>query len=97
MTSTTDIIRLQSDWKDYIKGEYEVRNTRNVTHILKKDMTDYSAKKFYLEKNNLHYFIFPRNFERPMKAVILHVPPNTPAENISNSLEDLGFSVIKVR
>jgi hypothetical protein len=32
-----------------------------------------------------------------MRAVIRHLPPDTPAEDISNSLEDLGFNVINVR
>jgi hypothetical protein len=29
MTLTTNLIRLQSDLKDHVKGEYEFRNTRN--------------------------------------------------------------------
>jgi hypothetical protein len=60
-------------------------------------MTDYSAMKSYLEKNNLPYFIFSPNSEKPIKAVIHHLPPDTPAEDISDSLEDLGFSIINVR
>jgi hypothetical protein len=32
-----------------------------------------------------------------MKAAIRHLPPDTPANDISNSLESLGFSVINVR
>jgi hypothetical protein len=58
---------------------------------------DYSAMKFYLEKNNLQYFTFFPNSEKPIKAVIYHLPPDTPAEYISNSLEGLGFNVINVR
>jgi hypothetical protein len=60
-------------------------------------MADYSAMKSYLEKNNLHYFAFSPNSEKPLKAVIRHLPPDTPAEDISNSLEDLVFNVINVR
>jgi hypothetical protein len=52
MTSTTKIIRLQSDSKEHVKGEHEFRNTRNGTRIIKK-MADYLAMKSYLEKNNL--------------------------------------------
>jgi hypothetical protein len=37
-------------------------------------MVDYSAMKFYLEKNNLHYFTFSPNSEKPIKAVIHHFP-----------------------
>jgi hypothetical protein len=59
-------------------------------------MAIYSAMKFYLEKNNLRYFTTSPNSERPIKAVIRHLPPDTPAEDISNSLEDLGFNIIYV-
>lgn len=37
-------------------------------------MTDHSATKSYLEKNNLHCFTLFPNFEKPIKAVI-HSPP----------------------
>jgi hypothetical protein len=61
-------------------------------------MVDYSAMKSYLEKNNLQYFTFSPNSEKPIiKAVILHLPPDTPAEDISNSLEGLHFNIINVR
>jgi hypothetical protein len=60
-------------------------------------MAEYSAMKSSLEKNNLHYFNFSPNSEKPIKAVIRHLPPDTPRENISNSLENLGFNIINVR
>jgi hypothetical protein len=53
--------------------------------------------KFYTEKNNLHYFTLYPNSEKPVKAVIHHIPPDMPAEDIANSLEDSGFNVINVR
>jgi hypothetical protein len=96
MPSITNLIRPQSDLNGHVKGEYEFRNTRNGTRIKTKEMTDYSAMKSYLEKKNLQYFIFSPNSEKPMKAVIRHLTPDTPAEKSSNSLEDLGFYVINV-
>jgi hypothetical protein len=60
-------------------------------------MADYSAMKSYLEKNDTHYFTSSPNSEKPLKAVIRHPPPDTPAKDISNSLPDLDFSVINVR
>jgi hypothetical protein len=96
-TSTTNLIRLQGDLKDQIKGEHEFRNTRNGTRIIAKEMADYSAMKSYLEKNYLHYFIFCPNSEKPMKAVIRQLPIDTPAEVIFSNLEDLGFNVINMR
>jgi hypothetical protein len=93
----TNLIRLQSDLKDHVKGQYEFQNTRNEIRIVTKEIEDYSAIKSYMEKNNVHYCTFSPNFEKPVKAVIRHLPPDTSAEDISNSLEDLGFNVINVR
>jgi hypothetical protein len=56
-------------------------------------MAGYSAMKSYLEENNLQYFAFSPNSEKPIKAVIRHHPPDTPEEDISSSLEGLGFNV----
>jgi hypothetical protein len=53
--------------------------------------------KFYLEKSNPHYFTSYPNSELPVKAVIRHLPPDTWTEDISDSLEVLGFNVINVR
>jgi hypothetical protein len=60
-------------------------------------MTDYSVIKSYLQKNNLHYFTFSPHSEKPINTVIHHLPPDMPAKDISNNLEDLGFNIIKVR
>jgi hypothetical protein len=88
---------LQRGLKEHVKGQYEFRNKRNGTRVITKQMADYSAMKFYLEKNNLQYFTFSPHSEKHIKAVIRHIPPHTPAEDISYSLENLGFNVINVR
>jgi hypothetical protein len=59
-------------------------------------MANNSAMKSYLE-NNLHYFAFSSNSERPIKGAISHFSPDTPVEDISSSPENLDFNVIKVR
>jgi hypothetical protein len=97
MTSTINLILLQSNLKEHVKEECEFRNTRNGTRIITNEMRDYSAMTSYQEKNNLHYFTFSPNSEKPIQAVIHHLPPDMPAEDISNSLEDFVFNVIKVR
>jgi hemin uptake protein HemP len=97
MMSTTNFIRLKNDLKDHVKGEYEFRNTRNGICIITKEIVVYSAIESYLEKNNLQYFTSTPNSEKPIKAVIRHLLPDTPAEDISNSLESLGFRVINMR
>jgi hypothetical protein len=53
--------------------------------------------KSYLEKYNRVYFTYSPNSEKPMNAVIRHLHQDTPAEDISNSLEELGFNVISVK
>jgi hypothetical protein len=97
MTFTTNLILLQSDLKKkkHVKGEYELRNTRNEASVVTNEMADYSVLKSYLEENYDHYF--SSNSEKPIKAVIHHLLPDRSAEDISNILEDLGFSVINVR
>jgi hypothetical protein len=53
MTSTINLIRLQNDLKEHVKGEYESEiHEMYVTRIITKVMADYSAMKSYLEKNN---------------------------------------------
>jgi hypothetical protein len=53
--------------------------------------------KSYPAKNNRHNFTFSPNSEKLIKAIIHHLPLDTPAEVISNSLEDLGFNVINMK
>jgi hypothetical protein len=38
MTSTTNLIRLQSVLKDHVKGEYKFRNAQSRTHIITEEM-----------------------------------------------------------
>jgi hypothetical protein len=60
-------------------------------------MADFSAFKSYLENNNLAYFTYYPKYLKPIKAVIRHLPLNTPAEDISDGLVSLGFDVISVK
>jgi hypothetical protein len=54
-------------------------------------MADFSAIKFYLEEEKLNSFSFYPKNEKPFKTIILHIPIDTPAEDISNGLVALGF------
>jgi hypothetical protein len=60
-------------------------------------MVDYQSVKGHFEANNLSYYTFYLKSERPMKAVIRHLPINTPAKDIPEGLVDLGFEAISVR
>jgi hypothetical protein len=99
MTFTTDLIQLQSDLKDQVKGAYKLQNTWNGTRIISKETIVYSAMKSYLERNNLHYFTFSPNSGGEKKNYNGSNPPLLPdtwVEFISNSLEDSDF-IINVR
>jgi hypothetical protein len=90
-TSTTNLISLRTDSTDHVKEEYKFRNTQNGTHIMTKEMEIQTGEQYF------HHFTFSPNSEKPTKAVIHHLPPDMPAEDISSSLEDLDFNVFNVR
>jgi hypothetical protein len=81
LTSTTNLIHLQKQLKGLVKENFEFRNTRNRTRVITKTMAGFSEFKSYLEKNNVSYFTFYPKSLKPVKAVIRHLPLNTPAED----------------
>jgi hypothetical protein len=60
-------------------------------------MADSQAVNLHFESNNLSFYSFFSKSERPIKAVIRHLSINTPAEDIAEGLEDLGFEVTVFR
>jgi hypothetical protein len=96
LTSTVNLIKLQKDLKSISKAPFEMRSTENGIPVLIKEMGDYTIRQHF-EQSSLNYFTFHPKTEKPLKAVIRHVPSDTPAENISNKLQPLGFTVISVR
>jgi hypothetical protein len=97
LTAATNLMQLQAHLKVLVKGKFELRATRNGTRVVTQEMADYAAVRAHLENKNLSYYTFHPKSEKPIKAVIRHLPSDTPAEDISNGLQDLGFSVISVR
>jgi hypothetical protein len=97
LTSTTNLMQLQRQVKNIVTGSFEFRNTRRWTRIVTKEMADFSAIRKHLENHNFSYFTFFPKSEKPVKAVIHHLPQDTPAEDISDGLMGLGFDVINVR
>jgi hypothetical protein len=57
-------------------------------------MVDFLGVKSHLETNNLSFYTFYPKSEKPIKAVIRHLPINTPAEDIYDGLVSLGFDVV---
>jgi hypothetical protein len=97
LTFANNLIQLQKQLKGMVKDNFEFHSTRNGTRAITKTMADFSAVKSYLENNNLAYFTFYPKSLKPIKAVICHIPLNTPVEDISDRLVSLAFDVISVK
>jgi hypothetical protein len=97
LTSQVNLIQLQKHLRSLIKIDFELRSTKNGTRILTKEMADFSAIKSHFDTQNLQYFTYYPKIQKPIKAVIRHLPSNTPAEDLSDGLADLGYDVISVK
>jgi hypothetical protein len=97
LTSAVNLIQLQKQLRNVVKGDFEFRNTRNGTRVVIKGMDYIEAVKAHFSTNDLTYFTFFPKALKPIKAVIRHLPPNTPAEDISDGLVNQGFDVISVK
>jgi hypothetical protein len=58
---------------------------------------DFQSVKSHFDGQRLSYFTFFPKSEKPIKAVICHLPLNTPAEDIYDGLVNLGFDVVSVK
>jgi hypothetical protein len=97
LTAATNLLQLQKKPRVFAKGSFELRNTRNGTRVVAKDMSDFSAIKAFFQKENLSSYTFHPKSLKPIKAVIRHLPSLTPAEEIYEALEELGFDIISVK
>jgi hypothetical protein len=88
---------LQKQLKNVVKADLEFRNTRNGIRVITKGMADFEAVKSYISNNNLSYFSFFPKSQKPIKAIMRHLPPDTPAEDICEGLVNLGFDVLSVK
>jgi hypothetical protein len=60
-------------------------------------MADFSAIRSHFESKNLHYFVFDPESQKPVKAVIQHLPISISIEDISVGLVNLGFDIVSVK
>jgi hypothetical protein len=97
LTSTADMIQLQKHLKNFVKEMFEFRSTRNGTRVIMRGVADFQSVKFHFDASNLFYYSFYLKYEKPMKAMIHHLPHNNPAGDISDGLVSLGFDVISVK
>jgi hypothetical protein len=82
LTSQTNLIQFQKQLKNVVKGDFEFRSTRNGTRVVTKCMANLEAVKSHFTNHNLSYYSFFPKSQKPIKAVIRHLPPNNPAKNI---------------
>jgi hypothetical protein len=60
-------------------------------------MADFQSVKSHFDSQTLScYSFFPKS-EKPIKAVVNHLPHNTPAEDISDGLVSHGIDVVSVK
>lgn len=97
LTSAVNLIQLQKQLKNVVEGNFEFRSTRNGTRVITKSLADFQSVKSLFDSQLLSYFTFFLKTEKPIKAVIRHLPINTPAEDISDRLVNLGFDVVSVK
>jgi hypothetical protein len=97
VTTNINLIKVQNEIKTKLKGDFALRNTRNGFRISTKSMEDYLILRKHLDQNQTHYYTFHQKTEKPIKAVIRHLPGETPAEDITNKLLALGYKLHNVR
>jgi hypothetical protein len=80
-----------------VEYKFEFRTTRNETRVITKSLADFQAIKSYFDNQRLSYITFFPKSEKPIKAVIRHLPLNTPAQDLSDGLVNLGFDDVSVK
>jgi hypothetical protein len=58
LTSAANRIQLQKQLRGVTQENFELRNTRNGTRVVTKDMVDYLAVKAYFDQHSFSYFTF---------------------------------------
>jgi hypothetical protein len=97
LTAATNLIQLQKQLKGVAKENFEFQSTRNGTRVVTKGMVDYQAVKTLLNSQSLSYYTLYPKSGKPIKAVIRHLPNNTPEEDIAEGMVDIGFDVISIK
>jgi hypothetical protein len=92
-----NLLNFQGELKPIIKDTFEFRTTRNGIKVVTKDTANYSALMRYFVASKIPYYTFHPKSLKSAKAVIRHLPGDTPIKDISDELLALGFTVINVR
>jgi hypothetical protein len=95
LTSEVNLLSTHKDLKAFVNAKFFFRNTASGTRITTKSMADYKIIQKLLGQKCLPFFTFYIKGDKPVKAVIRHLPNNTSSENISVALQELGYEVIR--
>jgi hypothetical protein len=80
LVSQVNLIQLQGQLKGLLKDNFEFCDTENGTKFITKEIIDFSAIRSHVDSNNLPYFKFYPESQKPIKAAIRHLPVSTPAK-----------------
>jgi hypothetical protein len=97
LTSEINFLLLQKDLKVAVTGEFFFRNTASGTGITTESMADYKTIQNHLSQKCLPFFTFYTKEDKPVKAVIRHLPNTTSSEDITVALQELGYEIIIVK
>jgi hypothetical protein len=97
LTSAVNLLQLQKQLRSIVQGSFEFWTTKTGTRVVTKEMVDFSAIKTFFTYQKLSFFSFFPKSQKPVKAVIRHIPSVIPAEEICEALMELGFDVISVK
>jgi hypothetical protein len=96
LTSEVNLLSLQKDLKAVVTGEF-FRNSASGTRITTKSVADYKTIQNLLSQKGIPFFTLYTKGDKPVKAVIRHLPNNTSSEDITVALQESGYEVICVK
>jgi hypothetical protein len=96
LTSEANQISLQKQHRSVVNRKF-FHNTATGIQITTKNMADYRLIQTSLANKGYPYFTFYTKAEKPIKAVVRHLPTNTSSEYITVALQELGYEIISVR
>jgi hypothetical protein len=79
--------------KAVLTREFFFWNTASGTRNTTKSMADYKTIQNVLSQKGLPFFTFYIKGDKPVKAVIRHLPNYTLSEDITVALQKLGYKV----
>jgi hypothetical protein len=97
LTPEVNPLSLQKDLKAVVAAEFFFRNTVSGARITTKSMADYKTMQNLLSQKGLLFFTFYTKGDKPVKALIRHLPNNTSSEDITLAFQELCYEVIGVK